>query len=162
MSGESDNNPPLSPTPSVGNDAITTSHTHEKHIKSLRFSDSIEVRHQEIGSIGGTGKDTEAKTVQKATNSDSRSDIVLKKSTEANNITTAKSNIKGTCAKFLRANPRFLNEPICQVLPNESSGSVSDCLSWSSSMDSVSIVATTIHDRNKKPVRASRDHSNKL
>ncbi len=161
MSGESDNTPSLSPAPSVSIDATTTSHTHEKPIKSLRFSDSIEVKHQETGSVSGSSKDTEAKTAQKATNTDSRSDKVLKKSTEANNSTTAKSNVKGTCAKFLRENPRFLNEPICQVLPNELSGSVGDCLSWSSSTDSVSIVATTIHDRNEKPVRASRDCPNK-
>lgn len=162
MSVENHSNPALSPAPSVSDDATVT-HTHEKSIKSLRFSESVTVKYQETSSVGGNSKDIEAKTAQKATNSDSRSDNVLKKSAEANNTTTAaKSNTKGTCAKFLRENPRFLNEPICQVLPNESSGSVGDCLSWSSSMDSVSIVATTIHDRNEKPVPPLRNHSNKL
>jgi len=38
---------------------------------------------------------------------------------------------KGLNAKFIRQNPRFINDPICHVLPNESSSSVHDCLHWS-------------------------------
>ena len=38
--------------------------------------------------------------------------------------------LKGSCAQFLRQNPRFLNEPICHVLPNETSRSVADCMQW--------------------------------
>jgi hypothetical protein len=167
---ENDGHPSLSPVPSVSDDA-TAAHTHEIPIKSVRFSSAestIAVKHQETSSVGGKGKDIEAKTAEKATNSDSRSDNVLKKFREANNTTRSitepakNNNVKGTCAKFLRENPRFLNEPVCHVLPNESSGSVGDCLSWSSPMDSVSIVATTIHDRNERPVQQSRNHSNKL
>ena len=162
MSVENDSNPSLSPAPSVSDDATAT-RTHEKAVKSLCFSESVAVKYQETSSIGGNSKDTEAKTTQKATNTDNRSGNVLKKPTEANNTTVAaNSNTKGTCAKFLRENPRFLNEPICQVLPNESSSSVGDCLSWSSSADSASIVATTIHDRNEKSIRQSKNHSNKL
>lgn len=37
---------------------------------------------------------------------------------------------KGLNAKFLRHNPRFINEPICHVLPNEISASVGDCMQW--------------------------------
>ena len=174
MSAENDNHPSkLSPTPSLSDDTTAThrQHAHKKPIKSIHFRESVSVRYQETtSSIGGNGKDTEVKTAaQKATNTDSRSDNVLKKPTEASNNTATvtaaakiNTNTKGTCAKFLRENPRFLNEPVCQVLPNESSGSVGDCLSWGSSMDSVSIVATTIHNRNEKPVRPSRNHSYKL
>ena len=36
--------------------------------------------------------------------------------------------LKGSCAQFLRQNPHFLNEPICHVLPNETSKSVADCM----------------------------------
>lgn len=38
--------------------------------------------------------------------------------------------LKGSCAQFLRQNPRFLNEPICHLLPNETSRSVADCMQW--------------------------------
>lgn len=169
-SAENDSHPSLSPAPSVSDDTTIATHAHDKPMKSVRFGSAestIAVKHQETSSVCGISKDTEAKTAEQATNTDSRSDNVLKKSREANNTTTRtapakNNNVKGTCAKFLRENPRFLNEPVCQVLPNESSGSVGDCLSWSSPMDSVSIVATTIHDRNEKPVRQSRNHSNKL
>ena len=168
---ENDSHPSLSPAPSVSDDATIATHTRDKPIKSVHFDSSesaITVKHQETTSVCGISKDTEAKTAEKATNTDSRSDNVLKKSREPNNTTTTRigpakgNNVKGTCAKFLRENPRFLNEPVCQVLPNESSGSVGNCLSWGSPMDSVSIVATTIHDRNEKPVRQSRNNSNKL
>ena len=37
---------------------------------------------------------------------------------------------KGLNARFLRHNPRYINEPICHVLPNETSSSVQDCLQW--------------------------------
>eukprot|EP00731_Ephydatia_muelleri_P022095 Em0014g686a len=37
---------------------------------------------------------------------------------------------KGTCAQFLRDNPRFLNEPIRYLLPGEKSTSVAECLEW--------------------------------
>ena len=167
---ENDSHPSLSPAPSVSDDITIATHIRDKPMKSVHFNSpesTIAIKHQETTSVCGISKDTEAKTAEKATNTDSRSDNVLKKSREANNTTThtgpAKSNnVKGTCAKFLRENPRFLNEPVCQVLPNESSGSVGDCLSWGSPMDSVSIVATTIHDRNEKPVQQSRNNSNKL
>lgn len=39
---------------------------------------------------------------------------------------------KGVNAKFIRQNPRYINEPICHVLSNEISSSVEDCLQWSS------------------------------
>ena len=160
MSGESDKSTPsLSPAPSPSGDATTT-HTPNKPIKSLCFSDFVQEKYQEASSIGSS-KDIETKlTPLKDTNSDSRSDNVLKKTAEAN--TATKRTVKGTCAKFLRQNPRFVNEPICQVLPNESSGSVGECLSWSCSMDSVSTVATNIHGRNEKPARPSKGSSNKL
>lgn len=38
--------------------------------------------------------------------------------------------VKGTCAQFLRHNPRYINEPICHVLPNEQSTSMADCMHW--------------------------------
>ncbi len=37
---------------------------------------------------------------------------------------------KGLNAMFLRQNPRFINEPIRHILPNEMSTSVEDCLHW--------------------------------
>ena len=37
---------------------------------------------------------------------------------------------KGLNASFLRHNPRHINEPVCHVLPNETSSSVQDCLQW--------------------------------
>ena len=40
------------------------------------------------------------------------------------------SVLKGSCAQFLRQNPRFLNEPLCHLLPNETSRSVADCMEW--------------------------------
>lgn len=47
------------------------------------------------------------------------------------NGTTGKQHtIKGTCAQFLRDNPRFLNEPIRYLLPSEKSNSVAQCLEW--------------------------------
>ena len=166
MSEEACTNPlPVSPKPS-GNDATVT-HTHERPIKSLRFSDSVQLKHQEVFGYGSGTCENNMKAPQtppKDTNSDNRSDIILK-STETSAIActdiAAKSNTtKGSCAKFLRENPRFLNEPICHVLPNESSRSVGDCLSWRCSMESPSTVATTIHGKNKKPIRSARDHSN--
>ena len=44
---------------------------------------------------------------------------------------------KGTCAQFLRENPRFLNEPICRVAPSECSRDVNDCITWHASTDQV-------------------------
>lgn len=46
------------------------------------------------------------------------------------NSSQPSNSAKGQCAQFLRHNPRFINEPICQVLPNESSTSVAECLQW--------------------------------
>ena len=37
---------------------------------------------------------------------------------------------KGTIAVFLRENPRFLNEPICNLKSDEYCKEVSDCLVW--------------------------------
>lgn len=42
---------------------------------------------------------------------------------------------KGMNAKFLRQNPRFINEPIRHILPNEMSTSVEDCLHWDHGKD---------------------------
>ena len=42
---------------------------------------------------------------------------------------------KGLNAKFLRHNPRFVNEPICHVLPNETSACVGDCMQWGDGRD---------------------------
>ena len=39
-------------------------------------------------------------------------------------------HVKGTRAKFIRQNPRFINTPICQVLPCEGGKSVAECLEW--------------------------------
>ena len=39
-------------------------------------------------------------------------------------------NSRGTHAQFLRENPRFLNDPICHVVPSETSRDVEECLSW--------------------------------
>ena len=50
-----------------------------------------------------------------------------------NSVTKELSNRrykKGLNAQFLRQNPRFVNEPICHVLPNEMSASVGDCMQW--------------------------------
>ena len=44
---------------------------------------------------------------------------------------------KGSHAKFLYQNPRYLNEPICQMLPNENSRSVGACLNWSQGKDKI-------------------------
>lgn len=52
-------------------------------------------------------------------------------------------NCRGTHAQFLRENPRFLNDPICHVVPSETSRDVEECLSWG--------VATT---RAKPPTRS--------
>ena len=88
-------------------------------------------------------ENVEGKTPSKdTTNTDNRSPSVVKRSQ-----TYSSTHIKGTCAKFLRQNPRFINEPVCHVLPNEYSASVGACMSWSTSADSVSRVATTIQDR---------------
>lgn len=53
-------------------------------------------------------------------------------------------NCRGTHAQFLRENPRFLNDPICRVVPTETSRDVEECLSWG--------VATT---RAKPPTRSA-------
>ena len=39
-------------------------------------------------------------------------------------------NTRGAHAQFLRENPRFLNDPICHVVPSETSKDVEECLSW--------------------------------
>ncbi len=39
--------------------------------------------------------------------------------------------LKGTHAKFLYENPRFINEPIRYVLPDEGARSVGECMDWS-------------------------------
>lgn len=39
-------------------------------------------------------------------------------------------NARGAHAQFLRENPRFLNDPICHVVPSETSRDVEECLSW--------------------------------
>jgi hypothetical protein len=39
-------------------------------------------------------------------------------------------HVKGTRAKFIRQNPRFINSPICQVMPCEGGKSVAECLEW--------------------------------
>lgn len=38
---------------------------------------------------------------------------------------------KGTRAKFLYENPRFINEPIRYVVPDKGAQSVGECLDWS-------------------------------
>ena len=101
--------------------------TPDQPSKSVHFSSSIDERSdcsRSNANVGGA--DSEAKTLSKETNSDSRSVNIMNRTVE----TTTKTNIKGTCAKFLRQNPRFINEPICRVLPNEYSTSVGECLSW--------------------------------
>lgn len=37
---------------------------------------------------------------------------------------------RGLNAQFLRHNPRYIHEPVCHVLPNETSSSVGECLVW--------------------------------
>ena len=37
---------------------------------------------------------------------------------------------KGSHARFLGQNPRYINEPVCQIRPNDGGYSVKDCLSW--------------------------------
>lgn len=44
---------------------------------------------------------------------------------------TKRHTAKGSHAKFLYENPRFINEPIMHVLPQECSQSVSECMDWS-------------------------------
>lgn len=116
--------------------------TSDKPSKSVHFSSSIDEKSdcsRSSGDVGG--EDTEAKTPSKDTNSDSRSVNVMNRTVE----TTTKTNIKGTCAKFLRQNPRFINEPICRVFPNEYSTSVGECLSWqTASTNSTSATSASI------------------
>ena len=42
-------------------------------------------------------------------------------------------NNKGTVAKFLRENPRFINEPICNLVSSDNCSEVKDCLAWKQS-----------------------------
>lgn len=42
-----------------------------------------------------------------------------------------RATIKGSCAKFNRENPRFINEPISHVTSEETWDSVQDCFEWS-------------------------------
>ncbi len=42
-----------------------------------------------------------------------------------------KTTIKGSRAKFLYENPRFINEPIRYVVPDKGAQSVGECLDWS-------------------------------
>lgn len=132
-------------------DAKTT--TPDKTFKSLRFSESTEERYWEANNSG----DTEAKSSPKDANSDNRLASVMKRTVEL----TTKNNIKGTCARFLRQNPRFVNEPICQVLPNEHSASVGECLSWSASTDSLPTVSTTINGSADMPTGSPKARSDK-
>lgn len=44
---------------------------------------------------------------------------------------TKQFTTKGSCARFLCQNPRFINEPIRHLLPEENSQSVSECMNWS-------------------------------
>ena len=39
-------------------------------------------------------------------------------------------HVKGTRAKFIRQNPRFINSPICQMDPGSGGKSVAECLDW--------------------------------
>ena len=39
-------------------------------------------------------------------------------------------HVKGTRAKFIRQNPRFINNPICTIVPCEGGKSVAECLDW--------------------------------
>ena len=137
--------------------------------KTVRFNNTIEQRSsQEEKSTkmndGGRRSDTESKTdSQKITNAAKPSVNVF----NSDALVVKGSNVKkGTCAKFLRQNPRFINEPICQVLPNESSGSVGECLSWctptTTTADNLSTVSTTINGPSVEREKSSKCRSDKV
>ncbi len=42
---------------------------------------------------------------------------------------------KGLNAQFLRYNPRYMHEPVCHLLPNETSSCVGECLVWNHQRD---------------------------
>ena len=145
-----------------------TSDSPDKPVKRVQFGSpppgagagGEERNRQQRGAMAAANparENVEGKTPSKdTTNTDSRSLSVVNRSQ-----TNSSTLIKGTCAKFLRQNPRFINEPICHVLPNEYSASVGACMSWSTSADSVSRVATTIQDRYEATtVKLSTGHSN--
>ena len=134
-------------------------------VKSVHFKHDNDGRRQESpcsGSnaiSGDTDVNTEAKTSPKYTNTDNRSANVINGEVEA---TAMKSTVKGTCAKFLRQNPRFINEPICQVLPNESSRSVGDCLRWQTTSKSNTMSTVTNGRADDSQRKFSEVHSDKL
>ncbi len=63
----------------------------------------------------------------------SSSPIATTPNKEVNSPSPVLRNTKGSCAQFLRQNPRYINEPICQLLPNENGTSVRECLAWRAS-----------------------------
>ena len=139
------------PPPTSGKDAPTPP---DKPGKSVHFSNLNKKDNLLQREVNGCEK-VEAKTAPKNDTTNNRDNRSL---TVVNRRPADSIHIKGTCAKFLRQNPRFINESVCHVLPNEYSASVGECMSWSSSSDSVSTVGTTIHDRYKPEVKSSQGH----
>lgn len=147
----------------------TPESSHDKPFKSVHFSDStgescVEAKSRDGCNAIGRGCDTEAKSPLKDTNTDKRSVNILNSRVDTNSM-AAKSNVKkGTCAKFLRQNPRFVNEPICQVLPNESSASVGECLSWATPTSDKNpfTVTTSINGQTDNQEKPSKSHSERV